>query len=44
VLSDKVQAERRRITNGIVDSEYLQMIDVLRRMAANLDPANGSAA
>jgi hypothetical protein len=43
-LSDKVQAERRRITNGIVDSEYLQTIDVLRRMAANLDPANGSAA
>jgi DNA-binding MarR family transcriptional regulator len=35
-LGEKVQAERRRITNGIVDSEYLQTIDVLRRMALNL--------
>jgi hypothetical protein len=35
-LTEKVQAQRRRITNGIVDSEYLQTIDVLRRMAVNL--------
>jgi hypothetical protein len=35
-LGEKVQAERRRITNGIVDSEYLQTVDVLRRMALNL--------
>jgi hypothetical protein len=41
-----VQAQRRRITNGIVDSEYLQTVDVLRRMAANLGyrPTSGSAA
>ena len=37
-LTEKVQTERRRITNGIVDAEYLQTIDVLRRMAANLQP------
>lgn len=37
-LTDKVRAQRRRVTNGIVDVEYLQTIDVLRRMAANLDP------
>ena len=44
-LTEKVQAERRRITNGIVDSEYLQTIDVLRRMAVNLSyqPTDGSA-
>ncbi|TCN39677.1 hypothetical protein EV644_103239 [Kribbella orskensis] len=44
-VTEKVQAERRRITNGIVDSEYLQTIDVLRRMAVNLgyQPTNGSA-
>ena len=42
-LTEKVQARRRRITNGIVDAEYLQTIDVLRRMAANLS-ANNSAA
>lgn len=42
-LSEKVRAERRRITNGIVDSEYLQTVDVLRRMVANLR-TNGSAA
>lgn len=42
-LSEKVRAERRRIRNGIVDSEYLQTVDVLRRMVANLS-TNGSAA
>ncbi|NEA33240.1 hypothetical protein [Streptomyces sp. SID13031] len=36
VLTEKVQAQRRRVTNGIVDAEYLQTVDVLRRMAANL--------
>lgn len=48
-LTDKVHARRRRITNGIVDTEYLQTIDVLRRMAVNLGyqaegSGNGSAA
>jgi DNA-binding MarR family transcriptional regulator len=44
-LTDKVHTERRRITNGIVDAEYLQTIDVLRRMAINLgyQPTNSSA-
>lgn len=45
-LTEKVQAQRRRITVGIVDAEYRQTIDVLRRMAVNLGyrPTNGSAA
>jgi hypothetical protein len=45
-LREKVQAQRRRITNGIVDAEYLATVDVLRRMAVNLGhrPTNGSAA
>jgi DNA-binding MarR family transcriptional regulator len=45
-LTEKVQAQRRRVTNGIVDAEYLQTVDVLRRMAVNLGhrPTNGSAA
>lgn len=44
-LSEKVRAQRRRITNGIVDAEYLQTVDVLRRMAVNLGcrTGNGSA-
>ena len=48
-LAEKVDAQRRRITNGIVTGEYLQTIDVLRRMAVNLGyqaetSTNGSAA
>lgn len=45
-LTEKVQAQRRQLTNGIVDAEYLQTVDVLRRMAVNLghQPTNGSAA
>lgn len=45
-LTEKVQAQRRQVTNGIVDAEYLQTVDVLRRMAVNLghQPTNGSAA
>ena len=35
-LAERVAAQRRRVTNGIVTAEYLQTIDVLRRMAANL--------
>lgn len=35
-LTTKVIAERRNITNGITDADYLATIDVLRRMAANL--------
>ncbi|WP_433013124.1 MarR family winged helix-turn-helix transcriptional regulator [Kribbella sp. CA-294648] len=44
-LTGKVEAQRRRVTNGIVDAEYLQTVDVLRRMAANLghEAGNGSA-
>ncbi len=41
-LAEKVQVQRRRLTNGIVDTEYLQTVDVLRRMAANLDPENSA--
>ena len=41
-LTEKVQVQRRRVTNGIVDAEYLQTIDVLRRMAANLDTSNSA--
>jgi hypothetical protein len=45
-LAEKVHAQRRRINNGIVETEYLQTVDVLRRMAVNLGyrPTNGSAA
>ncbi|HEY3562155.1 MAG TPA: MarR family transcriptional regulator [Kribbella sp.] len=35
-LTTKVQTQRRSITNGITDADYLATIDVLRRMAANL--------
>lgn len=35
-LSTKVQAQRRRVTAGVSDSEYLATVGVLRRMAANL--------
>ena len=35
-LSGKVQAQRRRVTAGVSESEYLATVDVLRRMAANL--------
>ncbi|WP_410786936.1 hypothetical protein [Kribbella sp. C-35] len=35
-LSTKVQAQRRRVTAGVSDSEYLTTVGVLRRMAANL--------
>ena len=41
-LTEKVHAQRRRVTNGIVDAEYLQTIDVLRRMAANLTQNNSA--
>ena len=35
-LTTKVQAQRRRITNGVTDEEYVATVGVLRRMAANL--------
>ncbi|TQJ19075.1 hypothetical protein FB475_3232 [Kribbella jejuensis] len=35
-LTVKVQAQRRRITAGITDEEYVATVDVLRRMANNL--------
>ena len=35
-LSTKVQAQRRRVTAGVSDAEYLATVGVLRRMAANL--------
>jgi hypothetical protein len=41
-LTEKVHVQRRRVTNGIVTAEYLQTIDVLRRMAANLNPNNSA--
>jgi hypothetical protein len=37
-----MQGQRRRVTNGIVDAEYLQTIDVLRRMAADLSTNNSA--
>lgn len=43
-LTGKVEAQRRRVTNGIVDAEYLQTVDVLRRMAANLGHEAGTTA
>ncbi|MEU4390895.1 hypothetical protein [Kribbella sp. NPDC023855] len=43
-LTGKVHAQRLRVTNGIVDAEYLQTIDVLRRMAANLGHEAGTSA
>jgi DNA-binding MarR family transcriptional regulator len=36
-LETKVRAQRRRITAGISDQEYLTTVDVLQRMAGNLD-------
>jgi DNA-binding MarR family transcriptional regulator len=42
-LTEKVHTQRRRVTNGIVTAEYLQTIDVLRRMAANLTQSNSAA-
>lgn len=35
-LATKVQAQRRRVTAGVSDQEYLAAVGVLRRMAANL--------
>lgn len=43
-LTTKVHEQRLRVTNGIVDAEYLQTIDVLRRMAANLSHEAGTSA
>jgi DNA-binding MarR family transcriptional regulator len=42
-LLTKVAATRRRTVQGIEDDEYLATIDVLRRMASNLEdlPADG---
>jgi DNA-binding MarR family transcriptional regulator len=35
-LAVLVDAQRRRITDGISDAEYVATVDVLRRMAGNL--------
>ncbi|WP_432885010.1 MarR family winged helix-turn-helix transcriptional regulator [Kribbella sp. CA-245084] len=35
-LNTKVQAQRRKITTGISDEEYLATVGVLKRMADNL--------
>lgn len=35
-LTTKVQEQRRRITNGVSDEDYLTTVAVLRRMARNL--------
>ncbi|MER7246560.1 hypothetical protein [Kribbella sp. NPDC000426] len=35
-LDTKVRAQRRKITTGISDEEYLATVDVLRRMTRNL--------
>lgn len=46
-LAEQVRAQRGRVTRGVTDSEYRQTVDVLRRMAGNLQlegPGNGSAA
>jgi hypothetical protein len=34
---EKVAAARRKVVQGIDDDEYLATVDVLRRMAANLE-------
>jgi len=35
-LTTKVQEQRRRVTAGVSDQEYVATVGVLRRMAANL--------
>lgn len=35
-VAERVHAQRRQITDGIPDEEYLRTIETLRRMAANL--------
>ena len=36
-VSSRIHAQRRRITDGIPDEEYLRTVETLRRMAANLE-------
>ena len=36
-VAGRIHAERRRITDGIPDEEYLRTVETLRRMAANLE-------
>jgi DNA-binding MarR family transcriptional regulator len=35
-LMTKVQAQRKRVTTGVTDDEYVATIEVLRKMAGNL--------
>jgi DNA-binding MarR family transcriptional regulator len=35
-VSTRIHAQRRRITDGIPDEEYLRTVETLRHMAANL--------
>jgi DNA-binding MarR family transcriptional regulator len=36
-VAARIHADRRRITDGIPDEEYLRTVETLRRMAANLE-------
>ena len=36
-VAGRIHAERRRITDGIPDEEYLRTVETLRHMAANLE-------
>lgn len=36
-VSARIHAQRRRITEGIPDEEYLRTVETLRHMAANLE-------
>lgn len=38
-IAERVTQFRRRVSEGVTPEEYQATVDVLRRMAANLDPA-----
>ncbi|MEU5103490.1 MarR family winged helix-turn-helix transcriptional regulator [Streptomyces sp. NPDC021354] len=40
-VAERIGAARRRITDGVTDDEYLATVGVLRRMAENLEGAEG---
>ncbi|MER7794158.1 winged helix DNA-binding protein [Streptomyces sp. NPDC097640] len=41
VVAERIGAARRRITDGVTGEEYLATVGVLRRMAENLEGAEG---
>lgn len=42
-VAERIGDARRRITDGVTDEEYLATVDVIRRMAENLEGAAGVA-